>query len=57
MPPALGLIIKSSPKLSCVHNLSWLVEEREVADPKAPSPQLFTPQPVPGTKTSKPTFI
>ena len=56
IPPPLWLIIKSSPKLSCVHNLSWLVDDNEVEEPNAPSPHPFTPQPVPATKTSRPTF-
>ena len=47
--PPLGLIIRSSPKLSCVHNRSWFVSDSAVEDPQAPAPHVPTPQPVDST--------
>ena len=57
MPPALGFIIKSSPKLSCVQSLKLFVSLKAVAAPQAPAPHVPTPQPVLGTKTSRPELI
>ena len=46
IPPARGFIIKSSPKLSCVHILNWFVSDRAVSKPHVPAPQAPTDQPV-----------
>ena len=56
MLPALGLITKSSPKLSCVHNLNWLIADKGELDPHAPAPQASVLQPVPITVVSRPTL-
>ena len=45
-PPLRGLIIKFSPKLSCVHKRKLLVSDKVVADPQVPAPQVSTPHPV-----------
>ena len=57
MPPPLGFITKSSPKLSCVHNLNWLEADIGEVDPQPPAPQVSTPQPEEATKLSNPVLI